>query len=93
MGPYEDGEGVRGVMIEDLLESDDVQGLGQEFLDRESPLLYTCTVRCGLNVGCAKELDRVPRKSLKKGMDCPICGNPFLDGKSLQGWSTITARD
>ena len=27
------------------------------------------------------ELDRVPKKSLKPDMDCPICGNPFLEGK------------
>lgn len=26
------------------------------------------------------ELERVPRKALKKDMDCPICGNPFLEG-------------
>lgn len=26
------------------------------------------------------ELERVPRKVLKKDMDCPICGNPFLEG-------------
>lgn len=34
MGPVEDGEGVRGEMIEDLLGSERVQkGVGQEFLD------------------------------------------------------------
>ena len=27
------------------------------------------------------ELERVPKKSLKTGMDCPICSNPFLDDK------------
>ncbi|KAI4188367.1 MAG: hypothetical protein L6R41_002198 [Letrouitia leprolyta] len=27
------------------------------------------------------ELDRVPRKSLRKADSCPICGNPFLDDK------------
>lgn len=26
-------------------------------------------------------MERVPKKSLKKGMDCPICSNPFLDDK------------
>jgi hypothetical protein len=26
-------------------------------------------------------LDRVPNKTLKKTDDCPICGNPFLDGE------------
>jgi hypothetical protein len=26
-------------------------------------------------------LDRVPKKALKKGMDCPICGNEFLEGE------------
>lgn len=25
------------------------------------------------------ELERVPNKILKKSMDCPICGNPFLE--------------
>ncbi|KAL8834247.1 MAG: hypothetical protein Q9170_003834 [Blastenia crenularia] len=25
------------------------------------------------------ELDRVPKKALKKSDDCPICGNPFLE--------------
>ena len=29
------------------------------------------------------ELDRVPNKLLKPSMDCPICGNPFLDGDSI----------
>lgn len=28
------------------------------------------------------ELERVPNKLLKPSMDCPICSNPFLDGKS-----------
>jgi hypothetical protein len=26
------------------------------------------------------DLDRVPKSKLKKEEDCPICGNPFLDG-------------
>lgn len=28
------------------------------------------------------ELERVPKKALKKDMSCPICNNPFLDGMS-----------
>lgn len=28
------------------------------------------------------ELERVPKKALKKADTCPICNNPFLDGKS-----------
>lgn len=28
------------------------------------------------------ELERVPKKSLKKTDTCPICVNPFLDGMS-----------
>lgn len=28
------------------------------------------------------ELDRVPNKSLKPGDTCPICVNPFLEGRS-----------
>jgi hypothetical protein len=27
-------------------------------------------------------LDRVPKKNLKPDEDCPICGNPFLDGET-----------
>lgn len=27
------------------------------------------------------ELERVPKKSLKKTDECPICVNPFLDGR------------
>ncbi|MCJ1416532.1 hypothetical protein MMC32_002870 [Xylographa parallela] len=27
------------------------------------------------------ELERVPKKALKKDMSCPICNNPFLDDK------------
>jgi len=26
-------------------------------------------------------LERVPKKELKEDMDCPICGNPFLEDK------------
>lgn len=28
------------------------------------------------------ELDRVPKKSLKESDSCPICANPFLEGRS-----------
>lgn len=33
-------------------------------------------------------LERVERKVLKEGMDCPICGNDFVDGEAtvLQSW-------
>lgn len=27
------------------------------------------------------ELERVPRKDLKSDMSCPICSNPFVEGK------------
>lgn len=30
-----------------------------------------------------EQLDRVPKKSLKADMTCPICSNAFLDGKAL----------
>lgn len=33
------------------------------------------------------ELERVPRKVLRKDMDCPICGNPFLEGVYRSGAS------
>ena len=29
-----------------------------------------------------EQLERVPRKSLKSDMSCPICSNPFLEGLS-----------
>ncbi|KAK0515185.1 hypothetical protein JMJ35_002564 [Cladonia borealis] len=35
----------------------------------------------GVSQGFLDELDRVPKKSLKPDMDCPICGNPFLEDK------------
>ncbi|KAL9599321.1 MAG: hypothetical protein Q9179_003594 [Wetmoreana sp. 5 TL-2023] len=34
----------------------------------------------GVSDAFLDELDRVPKKSLKKADSCPICGNPFLDG-------------
>lgn len=27
-----------------------------------------------------EQLERVPKKSLKSDMSCPICSNPFLEG-------------
>ncbi|KAL6714472.1 tRNA (uridine-2'-O-)-methyltransferase trm7 [Lecanora helva] len=33
----------------------------------------------GVSQSFLDELERVPRKILKKEMDCPICGNAFLD--------------
>ena len=27
-------------------------------------------------------LERIPKKRLRKSDDCPICGNPFLEGKA-----------
>ena len=33
----------------------------------------------GVSQGFLDELERVPNKSLKEGMDCPICSNPFLE--------------
>ena len=29
-----------------------------------------------------QQLERVPKKSLKEDMVCPICSNPFLEGKT-----------
>lgn len=47
-------------------------------------MLTTSTSHLGcLNVRCANEkidLDRVPKKALKKTDTCPICGLPFLEG-------------
>ena len=72
MGPYEDGEGVRGVMIEDLLESNDVQGLGQEFLDREFLLLYICVPCCsGLINGCMKRARQSTTQVFEEGDGLP----------------------
>lgn len=28
-----------------------------------------------------EQLERVPKKSLKPDMSCPICSNPFLEGE------------
>lgn len=30
-----------------------------------------------------EQLERVPKKSLRAEMSCPICSNAFLDGKSI----------
>lgn len=29
-----------------------------------------------------EQLERIPKKSLKPDMNCPICANPFLEGMS-----------
>ena len=34
----------------------------------------------GVSQGFLDELERVPNKILKPSMDCPICGNPFVEG-------------
>ncbi|KAL9579596.1 MAG: hypothetical protein Q9212_005020 [Teloschistes hypoglaucus] len=34
----------------------------------------------GISDSFLDELDRVPKKTIKKADSCPICGNPFLDG-------------
>ena len=31
----------------------------------------------------AVELERIPRKNLKRSDTCPICNNPFLEGMPL----------
>ena len=36
-----------------------------------------------------EQLDRVPRKSLKKDMSCPICSNPFLEGMATTFLRTL----
>lgn len=30
-----------------------------------------------------EQLERVPKKSLKDDMSCPICSNPFLEGTKI----------
>lgn len=30
-----------------------------------------------------EQLERVPKKSLKEDMSCPICSNPFLEGTAV----------
>ena len=47
------------------------------FADAEAPP----TEVKGVSQGFLDELERVPRKGLKGGMDCPICGNGFLEGE------------
>ena len=37
----------------------------------------------GVSQDFLDELERVPRKVLKKEMDCPICGNGFLEGRLI----------
>ncbi|KAI4234549.1 MAG: hypothetical protein LQ349_003728 [Xanthoria aureola] len=39
----------------------------------------------GVSDAFLDELDRVPKKSLKQTDSCPICGNPFLEGKLILG--------
>lgn len=39
-----------------------------------------------------EQLERVPKKSLKQDQSCPICGNPFLDGETLQPAPNTTYR-
>ncbi len=61
----------------------EVQGVGQEFLDGEliSPRRNVCRYKSHPKP-CA-ELDRVPKKSLQPADNCPICNNPFLEGKQM----------
>ena len=76
-----------------------VEGVGQEFLDGMIGYLFflSCSTRGGVRMvvhfiphtsdtdsDYEAELERVPRKALKKGMDCPICSNPFLEGIASQ---------
>ncbi|KAK3717378.1 hypothetical protein LTR37_005767 [Vermiconidia calcicola] len=37
-----------------------------------------------------EQLERVPKKSLKEDMSCPICSNPFLEGKTTMSVREIT---
>lgn len=30
-----------------------------------------------------EQLERVPKRNLKPDQTCPICSNPFLEGKSI----------
>ncbi|KAM0803546.1 hypothetical protein BDR22DRAFT_839071 [Usnea florida] len=67
MRPYRSGEGPLDGMIELLVAN-------SEAPPREVK---------GVSQGFLDELERVPNKLLKPSMDCPICGNPFLDGMQL----------
>jgi len=64
MRMYRSGEGPLDGMIESLL------------ADAEEPPKEVK----GVSQAFLDELERVPNKVLKKSMDCPICGNPFLEG-------------
>lgn len=64
MRMYRSGDGPLDGMIESL------------FSDAEAPPKEVK----GVSQDFLDELERVPNKLLKKSMDCPICGNPFLEG-------------
>jgi len=64
---YTGGEGPLDGMIESL------------FSDAEVPPKEVK----GVSQDFLDELERVPNKLLKKSMDCPICGNSFLEGELL----------
>ena len=90
MRMYRSGEGPLDGMIESLLTDAEappreVKGVSQGFLDGEHGLWWD---QWKLIKGMI-ELDRVPKKSLKKDMDCPICGNPFLEGRSSTRCSAL----
>lgn len=36
----------------------------------------------GVSDEFVEQLDRVPKKSLRQDMSCPICANPFLEGET-----------
>ncbi|KAK3175163.1 hypothetical protein OEA41_002409 [Lepraria neglecta] len=63
MRMYRSGEGPLDDMVESLL------------ADAEMPPKEVK----GVSQGFLDELERVPNKILKPSMDCPICGNPFLE--------------
>lgn len=67
MQMYRSGEGPLDGMVETL------------FSEAEEPPKEVK----GVSQDFLDELERVPNKILKKSMDCPICGNPFLEGECL----------
>ena len=90
---YRSGEGPLDGMIESLFQEaevppKEVKGVSQGFLDGECDCPDSGVFEVAEIVADhfrEVELERVPRKVLKKDMDCPICGNPFLEGEGPYG--------
>jgi hypothetical protein len=72
-GDGEVHEGVRGTQVLDGMISllvGELEGAGEERGKLD-----------GVSNEFLDGLERVDKKRLKKGMDCPVCGNDFLDGR------------